>query len=102
MSAACARNTIIANSRAVAALDEPSRVALRGAAERAATRGLRLAQEAERATTERLREKGMQVQAPSPGLLAQLREVGARQVQDWAQKAGPEGQQMLERYQAAR
>jgi TRAP-type transport system periplasmic protein len=96
-----ARNTIIANSRAMAALDEPSRVALRGAAERAATRGLHLAQEAERATTERLREKGMQVQAPSPELLAQLREVGARQVQDWAQKAGPDGQQMLERYRAA-
>ena len=33
--------------------------------------------------------------------MAQLREVGAKQVQDWVAKAGPDGQQMLDRYRAA-
>ncbi len=96
-----ARNVIIVNSRAMATLDAPSRDALRAAAGRAATRGLAMAQEAERATAARLAEKGMTVAAPSPALMAQLREVGARQVQDWVAKAGPDGQQMLDRYRAA-
>jgi hypothetical protein len=33
--------------------------------------------------------------------MAQLREIGARQTQEWAQRAGPEGAQVLERYRAA-
>jgi TRAP-type transport system periplasmic protein len=77
------------------------REALRAAAGRAATRGLAMAQEAEKATSARLAEKGMVVAAPSPALMAQLREVGAKQVQDWLAKAGPDGQQMLDRYRAA-
>jgi TRAP-type C4-dicarboxylate transport system substrate-binding protein len=95
-----ARNVIIVNSRAMAALDAPGREALRAAAGRAATRGLAMAQEAEKATSARLAEKGMVVAAPSPALMAQLREVGAKQVQDWLAKAGPDGQQMLDRYRA--
>ena len=59
-----------------------------------------MAQEAEKATSARLAEKGMVVAAPSPALMAQLREVGAKQVQDWLAKAGPDGQQMLDRYRA--
>jgi TRAP-type transport system periplasmic protein len=95
-----ARNVIIVNARAMAALDAPSREALRAAAGRATTRGLAMAQEAEKVTSARLAEKGMVVAAPSPALMAQLREVGAKQVQDWLAKAGPDGQQMLDRYRA--
>jgi TRAP-type C4-dicarboxylate transport system substrate-binding protein len=96
-----ARNVVLVNARAMAALDEPTRQALREAAGRAAARGLQMAQEAERASAARLAEKGMVAAAPSPALMAQLREVGAKQVQDWVAKAGPEGQQMLDRYRAA-
>jgi TRAP-type transport system periplasmic protein len=96
-----ARNVILVNARAMATLDEPTRQALRDAAGRAATRGLAMAQEAEQASAARLAEKGMVVATPSPALMAQLREVGAKQVQDWVAKAGPDGQQMLERYRAA-
>ncbi|MCB4821690.1 TRAP transporter substrate-binding protein [Roseicella aerolata] len=97
-----ARNVVLVNARAMAALDEPTRRALREAAGRAAARGLQMAQEAERASAARLAEKGMVVATPSPALMAQLREVGAKQAQDWVAKAGPEGQQMLDRYRAAR
>ena len=43
----------------------------------------------------------MQVMTPSASLMAQLREIGAKQTQEWAQRAGPEGAQVLERYRAA-
>jgi TRAP-type C4-dicarboxylate transport system substrate-binding protein len=96
-----ARNGVLANARAMAALDEPTRQAVRAAAARAAERAVGIAQEAERSTAERLRERGMQVTGPTPVLLAQLRELGAKQIQDWLAKAGPDGQQMMERYRAA-
>jgi TRAP-type C4-dicarboxylate transport system substrate-binding protein len=96
-----ARNGVLANARAMAALDEPTRQAVRTAADRAAQRAVGIAQEAERSTAERLRERGMQVTGPTPELLAQLREVGAKQIQDWLAKAGPDGQTMMERYRAA-
>ncbi|GGC45264.1 C4-dicarboxylate ABC transporter substrate-binding protein [Siccirubricoccus deserti] len=96
-----ARNGVLANARAMATLDEPTRQAVRAAAARAAERAVGIAQEAERSTAARLRERGMQVTGPTPELLAQLREVGAKQIQDWLAKAGPDGQVMMERYRAA-
>jgi len=96
-----ARNTIIVNARAMATLEAPVREALRAAAARAATRGNAAAQAAERSTAERLAAQGMTVTGPTPALMAQLREVGARQVQDWLAKAGPDGQAFLEGYRAA-
>ncbi|MCO6418933.1 TRAP transporter substrate-binding protein [Siccirubricoccus sp. KC 17139] len=95
-----ARNAVLANARAMAALDEPTRQAVRAAAARAAERSLVIAKEAERATAEQLRQHGMQVAEPSPALLAQLREVGAKQVQDWLGRAGEDGQKMMDRYRA--
>ncbi|WP_149535273.1 TRAP transporter substrate-binding protein [Siccirubricoccus phaeus] len=95
-----ARNAVLANARAMAALDAPMREAVREAAARAAERGLELAKEAERATAARLREQGMQVAEPSPALMTQLREVGAKQVQDWLGRAGEDGQKMMEQYRA--
>ncbi len=96
-----ARNAVFVNSRAFAALDEPLRNAIREAATRAAARGLEGARAAERDMVERLRAQGMTISTPTPQFLAQLREIGARQTQEWSQRAGPEGQQMLERFQAA-
>ena len=94
------RNAVIVNARAFAGLDEATRGVFRAAAARAAERGPGLAQESERTMTARLRQQGMNLPEPSAELLAGLRAIGERQVQDWAQRAGPEGQQMLERYRA--
>jgi TRAP-type transport system periplasmic protein len=96
-----ARNFIIVNARAFRGLDDATRTAVTQAAERATARGLEAAKAAETEMVERLRARGMQVTTPSAQFLSQLREVGARQTQEWAQRAGPEGQQMLERYRAA-
>lgn len=94
------RNAVIANARAFNALDEASRTAVREAASRAAARGREMSQAAERAMVERLRSQGMVVRDPSPELMAQLRELGGRLTENWAARAGPDGQQMLERYRA--
>jgi TRAP-type C4-dicarboxylate transport system substrate-binding protein len=96
----CVRNAILVNTRAFAALDEPSRKALRGAAARAAERAPGLAQASEKTMTERLRARGMLMPQPSPELVSAMRGLGERMAQEWAQKAGPEGQQVLERYRA--
>ena len=50
--------------------------------------------------TARLRQQGMILPEASAELMTGLRAIGERQVQDWATRAGPEGQQMLERYRA--
>jgi hypothetical protein len=50
--------------------------------------------------TERLRAHGMLTPQPSPELVSAMRGLGERMAQEWAQKAGPEGQQALERYHA--
>jgi TRAP-type transport system periplasmic protein len=50
--------------------------------------------------TERLRAHGMLMPQPSPELVSAMRGLGERMAQEWAQKAGPEGQQVLERYRA--
>jgi TRAP-type C4-dicarboxylate transport system substrate-binding protein len=94
------RNAVIANARALGALDGATRTALREAAARAAVRGREMSEAAERAMVERLRAQGMVVRAPSPELMAQLRAVGERLAADWVARAGPEGQQLLERYRA--
>lgn len=96
-----ARNLIFANARAFNALSEADRNAVRTAAQAASARGLDMAKAAEREMAERLAAQGMQVVAPSDAFMAQLREIGARQTQEWAQRAGPDGAQMLERYRAA-
>jgi TRAP-type transport system periplasmic protein len=94
------RNAVLVNSRAFAALDEVTRTAMREAAARAAARGPGLAQASERTMTERLRAHGMLTPEPSPELVTAMRGLGERMAREWAQKAGPEGQQVLERYRA--
>jgi TRAP-type C4-dicarboxylate transport system substrate-binding protein len=96
-----ARNFVIVNARAFRGLDEATRNAVTAAAGRAATRGLEFAKAAEGEMVGRLRDRGMRVTQPSEAFIAELREVGARQTQEWAQRAGAEGNQALEAYRAA-
>jgi TRAP-type C4-dicarboxylate transport system substrate-binding protein len=87
------RNVVLANARALAALDEPTRAAVLGAAERAAVRGKEMSKEAEMRMADRLRERGVQTPPPGDALMAELRAIGDTLTQEWAQ-------QMLERYRA--
>jgi TRAP-type C4-dicarboxylate transport system substrate-binding protein len=95
------RNAVFANTRALMALDEPTRAAVLAAAARATTRGRQMAIEAETVMAARLRQRGMELPEAPERLMAELRAIGETQTQEWVQRAGAEGQQMLERYRAA-
>jgi TRAP-type C4-dicarboxylate transport system substrate-binding protein len=95
------RNAVFANTRALAALDEPTRAAVLAAAARATTRGRQMAIEAETVMADRLRQRGMELPEAPERLMTDLRTIGETQTQEWVQRAGAEGQQMLERYRAA-
>jgi TRAP-type transport system periplasmic protein len=94
------RNIVFANTRALQALDEPTRRAVLEAARRAEARGREMSQAAEREMLGRLRAQGMALAEAQEAMMAALREIGARQTAEWAGRAGPEGAQMLERYRA--
>ena len=81
-------------------LREPTRAAIRAAAARAAERAPGLAQASERTQLERLRAQGMVTPEPKPEFVAAMRAIGERMANEWAQRAGAEGQQALERYRA--
>ena len=95
-----AKNAILANSRALAALEPGLRAALVAAGKQAEVRGNALARAAETDAIERLRSHGMTVGAAPPDMQAQLRDIGAQQTQEWLARAGADGGQMLERYRA--
>jgi TRAP-type C4-dicarboxylate transport system substrate-binding protein len=94
------RNVVVANTRALKALDAPTQAAIMAAAERATTRGWEASEASEKVMTARLQAQGMNTPAPSEALMTQLRAIGARQEAEWVQKAGPEGKAMLDRYRA--
>lgn len=95
------RNAVFVNTRAFQALDEPTRAAVRAAAERAGTRGRQMAIEAETVMADRLRQRGMELPEAPAQLMTDLRAIGETQTAEWVTRAGAEGQQMLERYRAA-
>ncbi len=95
------RNAVFVNTRSLMALDEPTRAAVLAAAARAGTRGRQMAIEAESTMADRLRQRGMELPEPPERLMTELRAIGETQTREWVQRAGAEGQQMLERYRAA-
>ena len=95
------RNAVFANTRALMALDEPTRAAVLAAAGRAGTRGRQMAIEAESVMADRLRQRGMELPEAPERLMTELRTIGETQTREWVLRAGAEGQQMLERYHAA-
>ncbi|MDO9707762.1 TRAP transporter substrate-binding protein [Paracraurococcus lichenis] len=94
------RNAVLVNTRAFMALDEATRAAMRDAAAKAMEQGWAEAKASEAVQMEKLRSHGMQVGEPTPELLAGLRAIGAKQEEEWATKAGPDGRALLEKYRA--
>ena len=92
------RSVIVVNTTALNSLQPDVRAALLAAGQRASERGLSFAREQEVAAANRLRERGIQVANASPQLLSELQTVGDQLLQDWIQRAGPEGQAMINRY----
>ncbi|MDP2263126.1 MAG: TRAP transporter substrate-binding protein [Hydrogenophaga sp.] len=92
------KNAIIANKRAFDALDKPTQDAVLKAAADAEARGWAESRKVNTDTLEKLKANGMSVLPPSPQLKADMQKVGETMLKEWLDKAGPEGQAMLDAY----
>jgi TRAP-type C4-dicarboxylate transport system substrate-binding protein len=92
------KNAVIVNKKAFDALDKPTQDALLKAAAEAETRGWAASQKVNTETLATLKANGMTVEPPSAALKADMQKVGETMVKEWAEKAGPEGQAMLDSY----
>lgn len=92
------KNAVIVNKRAFEALDKPTQDALLKAAADAEARGWEASQKVNTDTLAVLKANGMSVEPPSAALKADMMKVGETMLKEWLEKAGPEGQAMLDAY----
>ena len=92
------KNAVIVNRAAFTALDKATQDAVLKAAADAETRGWAASRKANTDTLEKLKANGMQILQPPPGLKADMKKVGDQMLKEWLEKAGPEGQQLVDAY----
>ncbi len=92
------KNAVIVNRAAFNALDKATQDALMKAAAEAETRGWAVSRKANADTLEKLKANGMQILTPPPQLKADMKKVGDTMLKEWLDKAGPEGQQLVDAY----
>jgi TRAP-type C4-dicarboxylate transport system substrate-binding protein len=92
------KNAVIVNKAAFDALDKPTQAALLKAAADAETRGWAASPRANVDSLEKLKAGGMQILPPPPQLKADLQKVGETMLKEWIDKAGPEGQAIVDSY----
>ena len=68
------------------------------AAATAETRGLEASKKVNTESLDKLRAGGMQILPPSPQLKADLQKVGETMLKEWLDKAGPEGQALVDAF----
>lgn len=91
------KNMVIANERAFNALDESTRDAVLKAARDAEERGWRTAREVEEETTRQIAQKGVNVFDASPAIKEELKRIGSVMSEEWAKRAGADGEAVLQR-----
>ncbi|MES2241933.1 MAG: TRAP transporter substrate-binding protein [Pseudomonadota bacterium] len=92
------KNAVIVNKAAFDALDAATKQAVLKAAADAETRGWAASQAVNTKTLETLKANGMQVLPPSAALKADMKKVGDVMLKEWLDKAGPEGQAIVDAY----
>ena len=94
-------NGILVSRRTLEGLSAAQQSQLREAAARAEARGWAMSDEAAISQSRILAERGMVVADASPALLAGLEAVGRTIAEEWATRAGEDGQRLLAAYRAA-
>lgn len=92
------KNAVIVNKAAFNALDKATQSALLKAGADAEARGWALSKAKNNESLEQLRKCGMSILTPSVQLRADLKKVGQAMLEEWLQKAGPEGDAVIEAY----
>ena len=92
------KNAVIVNKAAFNALDKATQDAVMKAAADAETRGWAASKKANAETLDKLKAAGMNILQPSAQLKADMKKVGDTMLKEWLDKAGPEGQQLVDAY----
>jgi len=92
------KNAVLVNKAAYDALDKPAQAALLKAAAEAEARGWALSKSKNTEYLELLKKNGMNILPPPPQLKADLKKVGDTMLQEWLQKAGPDGQAIVDAF----
>ncbi|WKB51109.1 TRAP transporter substrate-binding protein [Eleftheria terrae] len=93
------KNAVIVNRKAFESLDEATQQAVRKAAAAAEERGWKTSEAKDREYVGLLKKNGMEIVEPSPQLKTDMRKmVGEPILKEWLQKAGPEGQAVVDAY----
>jgi TRAP-type C4-dicarboxylate transport system substrate-binding protein len=92
------KNAVIVNKAAFAALDKPAQDAVLKAAADAEARGWAASRKVNTDTLEKLKANGMNIVTPSAALKADMKKVGDQMLKEWLEKAGPEGQAIVDSF----
>jgi TRAP-type C4-dicarboxylate transport system substrate-binding protein len=92
------KNAVLVNARAFDALDKATQDAVLKAAADAEARGWKVSEEKTAWYLDQLRKNGMTVAPPSPELKSGLQKIGDTMLEEWLQKAGPTGKQVVDAY----
>jgi TRAP-type transport system periplasmic protein len=92
------KNAVIVNKAALDALDAPTKQALLKASADAETRGWAASKRVNTESVEKLKANGMNIMQPSAQLKADMKKVGDVMLKEWLEKAGPEGQAIVDSY----
>jgi TRAP-type C4-dicarboxylate transport system substrate-binding protein len=92
------KNAVLVNKQAFEALDKPSRDALLKAGAEAEKRGWELSKKKNLEYLELLKKNGMTIHVPSAQLKSDMKKVGDTMIKEWLDKAGPEGQGVVDAY----
>ena len=92
------KNAVLVNKAAFEALDKPTQSALLKAGADAEARGWALSKTKNTEYIELLKKNGMTIVAPPAQLTADMKKVGETMLKEWIDKAGPEGQAVVDAY----
>jgi TRAP-type C4-dicarboxylate transport system substrate-binding protein len=92
------KNAVLVNRAAFDALDAPTKQALMKAAADAEVRGWAASKRVNSESLEKLKANGMSIVPPSPQLKADMVKVGDVMLKEWLEKAGPDGQALVNAY----
>ncbi len=91
---------VIVNAESFDALPESVQKAIETAAAEAEKRGWEASKAETDAKIEIMEENGIVVSEPSEALVERLKEVGATMEQEWLERAGEDGKELVEAYRA--
>lgn len=92
------KNAVLVNKAAFDALDKPTQAVLLKAGADAETRGWALSQQKNGEYIDLLKKNGMTIVAPPAQLKSDMKKVGDTMLKEWLDKAGAEGQAVVDAY----